>query len=106
MKKLLIRILNILIKIFNFSKSFIIRVLNNVNFFSKKSTAINAMYNPIFKKKSMQIYELSLELDSIKNKLKSLDNKITMLESENEIYNKKINSLTSFQIFILDNNKR
>lgn len=99
MKELFI---NIITKILNYTKIFIAKIENNFKFESSKNVIIKLMYNSILEKKRKERNKLLLESNIIKQQLNKLNKQINKLKEENILYEKKINALNSFQLFLLN----
>ena len=100
MKELLI---NIITKIINYTKVFINEIINKIKFASNKNVIIKVMYNSILEKKIEERNKLLLEISNIKKQAYKQNSEINIVKEENTLYNKKMNALNSFQMFLLDN---
>ena len=100
MKELL---LNIITKNIKYTKTFIEKARNNIKFEDSKNEVIKAMYDPILEKKIIEKNMLLLELSNIRLETDKLNGQIKLIKEENELYNKKVMTINSFEKFIVDN---
>lgn len=100
MKELFI---NIITKIINYTKTFFVKILNKIKFEERKNGIIKVMYNSIIQKKRKEKNRLLFKLDTIKLQAHKLEKEMNIIKEENMVYNKKIDTLNSFQDLLVNN---
>lgn len=90
-------------KITNYIKAFITKTETDLKFEGNKSKLIKVMYNSLLEQKSSEINALTVELNKIKKKQRNLLEQITRISNENSAYERKIEALSTFQHFWLNN---
>jgi hypothetical protein len=79
------------------------KIKEGIDLEGRKSGVINVMYNPIFEKKIRERDVLLSELKGIEEEIKKLDSKINEASEEKALYETRINAISSFRKFLLDN---
>lgn len=100
MKELFI---NIITKIINYTKTFFVKISNKIKFEERKNGIIKVMYNSIIQKKRKEKNRLLFKLDTIKLQAHKLEKEMNIIKEENMVYNKKIDTLNSFQDLLVNN---
>jgi septal ring factor EnvC (AmiA/AmiB activator) len=108
MKELL---LSIITKTLNYTKCVAIKIvkmieeiIDYISLEGRKSQVIRSMYNPSMEKRRREEAALAVELNKLREEKEKLNRQISDVARDNSIYQKKINALKAFRIFLLDNN--